>query len=116
MALLDERGVPILDLSNSSKEFVDGRHQNYLDSGDDEHLLTGAVVQLHNPSPVGAPDSEDVTVFTIGGETLDEALKSVVGAFDQYHALQPPQWVASNDEHLSRLLAEHYRCEEKELQ
>lgn len=110
MAVLDANGVPILALSNSSQEFVDGQHEKYFASdGDPEHLLTGAVVLVHNPRPVGG-EGPDITRFLIGGETLGEALKSVVGAFDGFHAHQPPAWVASSDEDLARLLAEHYGC------
>jgi hypothetical protein len=67
---------------------VEGKHQKYLDAGDPEHLLTGTVVYVHNPRPVGC-EGPDVTRFKIGGETLDEALKTVIGTFDGFHA-EPP--------------------------
>lgn len=115
MAILDDNGVPILALSHSSREFVDGKHEAALDPDNDTSLLTGAVVYVQNKRPVGAEDSPDVTVFHIGGETLDEALKSVVGAFDGFHGHDKPGWVASSDEDLARLLAEHYDCKVRDV-
>jgi hypothetical protein len=63
----------------------------------------------------------DATSFLIGGETLDEAAKSVVGAFEFHgedHSDQNfvaneslpdgPDWVASTHKDLAKLLAEHY--------
>lgn len=114
MAILDANGVPILNLNNSSQEFVDGKHQAYLESGEDHHLYTGEVVYLHNPRPVGS-DKEDVTIFHIGGETLDEAIKSVVGAFDGFYGHLPPTWVSSTNEDLAGLIAEHYGAEVKPI-
>lgn len=115
MALRDANGVPILALNNSSQEYVDGEHQAALDPDNDTTLLIGEVVYLHNKRPVGSPDTPDVTVFTIGGETLDEALKSVVGTFELHAHVEAPDWVASTNEDLARLLAEHYGCKVKDL-
>jgi hypothetical protein len=115
MAHLDQNGVPILALAPSSLEFVDGKHRAFIDSDDQAHLLTGTVVIVDNPTPVNGT-GQGVTTFTIGGETLDEALKSVVGAFDGAHAHHPPRWVASTDEDLARLLGEHYGCKVKPIE
>jgi hypothetical protein len=123
MAILDGNGIPILDLSNSSREFVEGKHQAYLNSGDEKHLLTGAQVYIQNPHPAGASEP-GVTSVRVGGETLDESLKSIIGAVDTLHTepvgnpsiRQAPEWVASSDDDLARLLAEHYGCQVKAME
>lgn len=116
MAIRNENGVPELALSNSSAEFVDGKHQAALDPDNDEQLLTGTVVYVENKRPVGAADTPDVTMFVIGGETLDEALKSIVGTFEDYHGHDNPSWVASSHEDLAKLLAEHYGAKTKPME
>lgn len=118
MAVRDANGVPILALSNSSAEYVQGRHQSALDlsaEGDHSQLLTGHTVLVHNPKPIGAPDKPDVTVFSIGGSTLQEALTEVIGAYEFHTHLESPDFVSASDENLGKLLAEHYSCELRPL-
>jgi hypothetical protein len=101
MAQLNDNGVPILDVSDT------------LAVAGQTDLLTGERVTLDNPEPVGAPVA-GVTEFVIGAETLDEAAKSVIGAFDTVHGAVPPEWVYSSHEGLGKVLAEHYNIELKE--
>lgn len=108
MAILDDNGVPIMALSDSTKEFVAGVSAKQSDPEDDTPLLIGQVLVLENQRPVGAADTPDVTVFTIGAENLDEASKSVVGAYDGAHGHDKPEWVASSDADLANVVAEHY--------
>lgn len=108
MAILDDNGVPILALSNSTKEFVQGQHDKARDPDDETPDLLGHMLVLENKRPVGAADTPDVTVFRVGAETLDEAAKSVVGVFDSVHGHDKPGWVASSDENLAKVVAEHY--------
>lgn len=125
MAVLDPNGVPILDpehgsdghLSPPSLQLIQDLHQPYVETGDGEHLLTGAVAWIHNPHPITGT-AADVTRFVVGGETIDEALKSIIGAHDTFYAFPPgtpyiadrPEWVDATDEQLASLLAEHYGC------
>lgn len=116
MANLDPNGVPILDLSDKSRKRVT----------DHDGLLTGAVVYLDNRRPAANPvgsAAAGVTQVHVGGETLDEALKSIVGLFDVHHSGAPgdpatfesPGWVASSNDILGKLLAEHYGCELRKM-
>jgi hypothetical protein len=112
MAKLDDNGVPILDVSGDTLLAVMGpvrlpRHPAQTD------FLLGERVTLDNPEPVGA-DEAGVTEFVIGAETLNEAAKSVVGAFDSAHGAVPPEWVASSHDGLGKVLAEHYNIELRE--
>lgn len=123
--VLDANGVPILMLSDESRAVVDEAHAKAVakwESGDDsinEHLLlgTGAYVDNQRPilrdsagQPTGIGDEPDVTRFSIGSSSLDEALKDVVGAFEGSHGAAPPRWVCAEDERLALFLAEHYGC------
>jgi hypothetical protein len=120
MAIYDENGVPILRLSAKSQAYLDDLHQSYIDAdadGTPDHFLTAESVVVHNPAPVGnvAGDTSapDYTFFSIGASDMDEALKDVIGAFDTHHVrendrVNTPQWVASTNEDVARLLAEHY--------
>lgn len=113
-------GIPILDLSEEDLDYVQGKHeaameawQDQSDDLEDDHLYVGEKIAIHNKSPINAPEQEDVTWVTIGACTLDEALKSAIGAFDQGHVtggdhINTPDWVASTDEDLARLLGAHY--------
>ena len=95
MAEVTDNGVPILDVSDT--DAVEAQTD----------LLIGERVTLDNPEPVGA-DEAGVTEFVIGAETLDEAAKSVIGAFDTVHGAVPPEWVYSSHDGLGKVLAEHY--------
>lgn len=129
MATYNELGVPQLNLSNSSKEYVEGVHAKALAAHEDpevdatDHFLVGAGVVVHCPEHKfdGVPEAgRDWVAFSIGGSTLDEALKDVIGGYDQGHAhggdhTSKPEWVASTHEDLARLLAEHYECEVRDI-
>jgi hypothetical protein len=102
-------GVPVLELSNSSVEKVAEAQGKLLDPHQESVYLTGATAYLHTPveNSHGGPD---VVIFHIGGETLDEAAKSCVGAFEDSFSNEPPTWVASTDDDLAEVLADHYGC------
>lgn len=118
MAVRDSNGVPILAVSNSSEEFVRSEHEKALEAlaeDDQSHLLTHTVVYLHNPKPTNS-STPDVTVFQIGGSTLHEALTEVVGGFEFHTHLERPEYVASTNENVAKLLAEHYGCDVKSVE
>lgn len=82
-----------------------------------ELLHLGDSVVIHNKAPVnveeGAPNAPDKTFVSIGASTLDEALKECIATFDSGHVREgdrtnTPDWVASTNDDLARLLAEHY--------
>jgi hypothetical protein len=123
MAQLDANGVPVLSLGTDASREVAEAQDAFLTAAQDgknisAHLLVGTVVVLHNGRPAGVPGGAEgaSTTVVVGGETLDEALKSIVGAFDTEHSGRrgvpddyvAPDWVASTHEPLARLLAEHY--------
>lgn len=102
-------GVPILELNDSLVAKVAEAQRLLLDPDEETALLTGAVCVVHNPRPqytVGA----DLVTFHIGGETLDEAAKSIIGAFEGVYSHEPPTWVACTDDDLAEILADHYGC------
>jgi hypothetical protein len=122
VAIYNESGVPVLNLSDDSQSFLDGEHQKALQvweaATEDAELIPelrlGERVFVHNKAPLNAPDGvSDISMFIIGAATLDEAVKDVVGGFDGGHVkvgdhVNTPDWVASTDGDLARLLAEHY--------
>lgn len=131
MANYTSNGVPILDLPEESKAEVDAQHaaaleaaanDTLMDHANEEgtgslHYLVGEHVWLHNPKPKsplpGAEGQESYTHFRIGGSTIDEAIKEVIQAFDQFHVAvsdseNPPQWVASTSPELGKYISEHY--------
>lgn len=114
MTRFDENGVPILELGRAAAEKTTAAQEALLDPGRETVLLTGAIVHLHNPrSRVGA--SPDITTFHIGGETLDEAAKSVIGTFEAAYGVDPPTWVASSSEDLAHVISDHYGCEARRM-
>jgi hypothetical protein len=105
----DENGVPILELGHAAAAKTTQAQENLLSPDTETVYLTGAIVHLHNPrSRVG--QSPDVTTFHIGGETLDEAAKSVIGTFEGAFGVDPPTWVASTDDDLAHVISDHYGC------
>jgi hypothetical protein len=84
----------------------------------DKHYLTGESVVIHCQQL--SPSEEAGKVFvSVGAETLDEALKSIIAAYDLAHLhpaqessdhLSPPDWVASTHKQLGELLADYYSC------
>lgn len=114
MARRDENGVPILELSDAAEKLCAKAQEKLLDPEQETEYLVGHVVCLHNPRSRVGP-SPDITTFHIGGETLDEAAKTVVGTFDDVYGVDRPTWVASTDRELARVLADHYDCEIKSM-
>jgi hypothetical protein len=122
VAIYNESGVPVLNLSDDSRSFLKGEHEKAIDAWQAatadadliEELRLGERVFVHNKAPLNAPDGvSDITMFIIGAATLDEAIKDVVGGFDTGHVkvgdhVNTPDWVSSTDGDLARLLAEHY--------
>ena len=99
--------VPVLDISDGLHEMVGLRHDEALDPDVPVGLLTGTVLVLDNPRPVGAPTVPDRTVFGIGASTLHEAATEVVGAFTD-HGSGMPTWVFCADAELAEVIAEHF--------
>lgn len=107
-------GVPILELHHDVAEKVVDSRRALLDPDAETVYLTGSTVFMHTPSEVetGAPD---IIVLRIGGSTLDEAAKECVGVFEDSYSAQPPSWVASTNDDLAEVIAEHYGCPLKSM-
>lgn len=97
--------VPVLDVGEDQRAFVDGRHDAALDPEDETTLLLGEVVMLDNGRPADGSDGH--VIFHIGASTLQEAATEVIGALGA-HALDMPEWVASTNDELADVLAEHF--------
>lgn len=109
-----ETAVPVLDVSEETHELVGQLHDAALDPDDDDHeLLVGVKVYLDNARPREVTDASAPrwTRVTIGGSTTHEAATEVIGAFAQV-ALDQPQWVASTNDDLAKILAEHFTVQE----
>lgn len=123
MARFDERGIPVLDLSETSERAVLKTRKAAVDG--EPELLTGEQAYLENSRParapgyVGPPPAPDVTRYSVGASTLDEALQEIVASYDTSHSgvagdpaeYDPPEWVASSHAELAKYLAEHYTTE-----
>lgn len=72
-----------------------------------------ATVLLGNTNPTSdAVDGNAVTQFvTPDGTKRLEAVTSITKAYDEYHSVDPPEWVESDDERLAEDIAEHYTWE-----
>lgn len=97
--------VPVLDVCDDTHELVGEVHAAALDPDDDTRLLTGALVRIDNPRAVDG--SVGPISMVIGASTLHEAATEAIGAYSRL-ALDMPEWVASTDEHLAAVLAEHF--------
>lgn len=97
----------MLDVSDDTHELVGTEHEAALDPDNETALLIGAVLILDNPRPTATPTTPSQTMFHIGGSTMHEAATEVIGAFDA-HASEMPTWVASTNEDLAEVVAEHY--------
>ena len=97
--------VPVLDVAEDTHALVADAHEAALDPDDDATMLDGARVLLDNPRPVDG--SVGPVMCVVGGSTLYEAATEVIGAFAQL-GLDMPGWVASTDDELAQVLAEHY--------
>jgi hypothetical protein len=144
MTIYDENGgVPVLfrgenqpiGLSHESHLAVVDAHEtaqaaieNQGTAAYDQHYLTGhsVVVQIPNGAGNDFPDGagEARVNISVGAETLDEALKSIIASVDLAHIhprnessdhLHTPTWVASTHAQLGELLADYYSCELRDL-
>lgn len=102
-------GVPILELHEDVVVKVADAQRKLLAPDEETVYLTGAKAYLHTPSE-RSHGNPDVIIFHIGGETLDEAAKSCIGAFEDSYADDAPTWVASTNDDLAEVIAEHYGC------
>lgn len=126
MARLDDDGITILELSDKSAAAVDKTRVAAGEGNAD--LLTGVTVVLENHRPALAPGQQPIagappiSIVRVGGSTLDEALKETIYAYDagcsgvpgDPSEFDPPEWVASDNGQLAKLLAEHYTNDEHE--
>ena len=108
------QGVPILELRNGAAKKVEDAQDALLDPKKETRLLTGEIVHLHNPTPQ-YQDGADVVTWHIGGETLDEAAKSVVGSYENTYGNEPPSWVASTNDDLADVISDHFDCEVRDM-
>jgi hypothetical protein len=109
-------GVPILELRDDLAAKVSASAAAAVDDEQETVYLIGEKVWLHNPSPAdGIATDDDVVVFTIGAETLDEASKSVVGLFEAQFGTAAPSWVESTSDDLADVISDHYHgaCENR---
>lgn len=114
MTRFDENGIPILELGEAAAAKTAQAQEALLDPDAETVYLTGAIVHLHNPRSRVGP-SPDITTFHIGGETLDEAAKTVIGTFEAVYGVDPPTWVASTDDDLAHVISDHYGCPTKSM-
>jgi hypothetical protein len=104
-------GVPILEIRQDLAAKVSEHAQKANDPNEETEYLVGTVVRLHNPSPQPGIDDSPVVV-TIGGETLDEAAKSVIGVYETVFGSAAPEWIESTNKDLGEVIADHYgNCE-----
>lgn len=110
-------GVPILEVRDELVERLAHAQRKLLAPDEETAYLTGHYVVMHNPRPqypvnpaLASAEGADCVMFHVGGETLDEAAKSCVGAFEGAYGHEPPTWVASTDSDLAEVIADHYGC------
>lgn len=108
--------VPILELRDDLAQKVADSARNLVDEEAETEYLTGATVVLGNPEPQYGIDPSPV-IFTIGGEVLDQASKSVVGLFESAFGHAAPTWVSSSNPDLAEVIADHYHgaCENRSI-
>ncbi len=100
--------VPVLDVSPDTHLSVADAHNRALDPDDKTELLTGTVVFVDNCKPVGVDkEAPGHTMFIIGASTLHQASTEVLAALGE-HAKDMPKWVASTNDELADVLAEHH--------
>jgi hypothetical protein len=101
--------VPILELSDAYYEKVADAQAKHVDPAQETEFLTNEVVYMHTAREKshGGPD---VVISTIGAATLDTAAKDCVGPFEASFSDLPPTWVASTNDDLAEVIAEHYGC------
>lgn len=106
--------VPVLEIRADLARKVADSARAHIDPDQEAEYLTGAVCILDNPQPQEGIVQADV-IFHIGGETLDEASKSVVGRYEMTYGAVAPQWVWSTNDDLAAVVASHYGCENRNL-
>jgi hypothetical protein len=118
VSVYDENGVPVVYRGPDQRIGLSAP----LDHDPDE-ILIGESVVIHCKRVRGTDEEAPVT-FAIGAENLDEALKSVIGAFDVDHLDPPgessdaehtPDWVASTHDGLAQALADYYSCQVRDI-
>jgi hypothetical protein len=119
MTVYDNNGVPVVYLGPDKRIGLSQPLEH-----DPTESLVGESVVIHCKALAVAPDEQGRVSVGIGGENLDEALKSCIGAFDWYH-LHPvgsssddqhtPDWVASTHDGLATALADYYSCEKRDI-
>lgn len=101
-------GVPILELRSDLAAKLSEHAHKAADPEQETEYITDAKVFLHNPAPQPGIVNDGSIFVNIGGETLDEAAKSVIGVFENVFGSQPPKWVASTNPELAEVIADHY--------
>jgi hypothetical protein len=118
VSIYDENGVPVVYRGADQKIGLSKPLKH-----DAHELLLGESVVVHCKRLNGTNEEGSVT-FSIGAENLDEALKSVIGAFDVHHldpagqssdAEYTPEWVASTHQGLAKALADYYSCDNLDI-
>jgi hypothetical protein len=113
VSVYDENGVPIV---YRGPDQAIGLSEPLVH---DDALLLGESVVIHCASLAVSPGEAGHVSYGIGAENLDEALKTVIGAFDIQHldppgessdTQYPPDWVASTHAGLASALADYYSC------
>jgi hypothetical protein len=98
--------VPVLDIDDDTHDLVGLEHDAALDPDDDTELLLGAIVFLDCPKFIDGSRPGPMQCG-IGGSTLFEAATEIVAGHAQL-ASEMPAWVASTNDDLARVIAEHY--------
>lgn len=106
--------VPVLELRSELAEKVSEAARVAVDPEQDTEYKTGATVILSNEAPHIGVVAGDV-IFHVGGETLDEAAKSIIGRYELTYGQDIPEWVWSTDDDLAEVIADHYNCENRNL-
>ena len=106
--------VPVLEVRQELAEKLSAASQAHIDPDQEAEYLVGTVCILSNEKPLPGVVASDV-IFHIGGETLDEAAKSVVGRYELTYGADAPEWVWSTNDDLAAVVASHYGCENRNL-
>jgi hypothetical protein len=101
--------VAVLDVSDVTHDLVADEHEAALDPDDETGLLTGTIVMVDCPRYTDGSRPGPMTCG-IGGSTLHEAATEVLNVHAQL-ASEMPTWIASTDDHLASVLAEHFTVE-----
>jgi hypothetical protein len=124
IGLSHESHLAVVDAQETAQKAI----ENQGTAAYDQHYLLGHTVVIQIPNGAGNdfPDGAGETRInaSVGAETLDEALKSIIKSVDLAHThprdessdhLHTPTWVASTHAQLGELLADYYSCELRDL-